>query len=307
MFSVSTLVDIVRIPPNLFGTTLKKAAENILKSKYESMINQDLGYIIMIMGAKVNPLGKMIPGDGGTFHRVEFQALTFYPKLQEIVNGELVDITDFGAFVRIGPTDALLHLSLVMDDYLKSDVASGMIVANQSGKTLKVGSTIRARITAVSLGKAASMGKIGITCRQPFLGADDWIADEIKNTEDGDKTTEEKSSVVKLKEKQHDYSFPQSSFPRLDGGIKLTIDSVYFHYSSKFFVGATTKGSVIFCNFKNGQKSIFQLGKSFKLPKNAISRKKIDLCDFTSFFAWTFLNFLARCEMNCNNNNRVES
>ena len=201
MFSVSTLVDIVRIPPNLFGTTLKKAAENILKSKYESMITQDLGYIIMIMGAKVNPLGKMIPGDGGTFHRVEFQALTFYPKLQEIVNGELVDITDFGAFVRIGPTDALLHLSQVMDDYLKSDVASGMIVANQSGKTLKVGSTIRARITAVSLGKAASMGKIGITCRQPFLGADDWIADEIKNTEDGDKTTEEKSSVVKVKEK----------------------------------------------------------------------------------------------------------
>ena len=201
MFSVSTLVDIVRIPPNLFGTTLKKAAENILKSKYESMINQDLGYIIMIMGAKVNPLGKMIPGDGGTFHRVEFQALTLYPKLQEIVNGELVDITDFGAFVRIGPTDALLHLSQVMDDYLKSDVASGMIVANQSGKTLKVGSTIRARITAVSLGKAASMGKIGITCRQPFLGADDWIADEIKNTEDGDKTTEEKSSVVEVKEK----------------------------------------------------------------------------------------------------------
>ena len=201
MFSVSTLVDIVRIPPTLFGTTLKKAAENILKSKYESMINQDLGYIIMIMGAKVEPLGKMIPGDGGTFHRVEFQALTFYPKLQEIVNGELVDITDFGAFVRIGPTDALLHLSQVMDDYLKSDVASGMILANQSGRTLKVGSTIRARITAVSLGKAASMGKIGITCRQPFLGADDWIADEIKNTEDGDKTTEEKSSVVEVKEK----------------------------------------------------------------------------------------------------------
>ena len=179
MFSVSTLVDIVRIPPTLFGTTLKKAAENILKSKYESMINQDLGYIIMIMGAKVEPLGKMIPGDGGTFHRVEFQALTFYPKLQEIVNGELVDITDFGAFVRIGPTDALLHLSQVMDDYLKSDVASGMILANQSGRTLKVGSTIRARITAVSLGKAASMGKIGITCRQPFLGADEWIAEEL--------------------------------------------------------------------------------------------------------------------------------
>ena len=154
------------------------------------MVNPNLGYIIMILDANVDPMGKLIAGDGGTFHRVEFDALTFYPKLQEIVNGEIVDITDFGAFVRIGPTDALLHLSQIMDDYLKSDVASGVILANQSGRTLKVGSTIRTRITAVSLGKAATMGKIGITCRQPFLGADEWIQEEIKK--DGlDKKEEE--------------------------------------------------------------------------------------------------------------------
>ena len=204
LFSVSTLVDIVRIPPNLFGTGLKKAAESILKNKYESMINAELGYIIMVMDAKVESMGKMIPGDGGTFHRVEFQALTFYPKIQEIVQGELVDITDFGAFVRIGPTDALLHLSQVMDDYLKSDVAAGVILANQSGRTLKVNSTIRARITAVSLGKAASMGKIGITCRQPFLGADEWIEEEIKKA-DGEieveeSSTKETSKKIKVEE-----------------------------------------------------------------------------------------------------------
>ena len=32
--------------------------------------------------------------------------------------------------------------------------------------------------------------------------------------------------------------------------------------------------------------------KKFKTSKNAISRKKMDLFDFTSFFAWTFLNFM---------------
>lgn len=182
MFSVSSLVDVVRIPPNLFGTTMKKASMNILKEKYESMINSELGYIIMILDVKVEEMGRLIAGDGGTFHRVEFDALTFYPKLQEIVRGEIVDITDFGAFVRIGPTDALLHLSQVMDDYLKSDVKAGTIFANQSERTLKVGSTLRTRITAVSLGKAASMGKIGITCRQPFLGADEWVAEEVKGS-----------------------------------------------------------------------------------------------------------------------------
>ena len=197
VFSISTLLDVIRIPPDRFNASLKEAAIAILKEKYESMINAELGYIIMIMGAKVDKMGKMIAGDGGTFHKVEFEALTFYPKMQEIVQGEIVDITDFGAFVRIGPTDALLHLSQVMDDYLKSDVKAGIIIANQSGRTLRVGSTLRARITAVSLGKAASMGKIGITCRQPFLGADAWIAEELKKAEEGT----EKPKMAEIKEK----------------------------------------------------------------------------------------------------------
>ncbi len=200
MFSISSLEDVVRIPPNMFGSSLKKASIAILKEKYESMINAELGYIIMILEAKVDEMGKMIAGDGGTYHRVEFEALTFTPKLQEIALGEIVDITDFGAFVRIGPTDALLHLSQVMDDYLQSDVKSGMIIAKQSNRTLKVGSMLRARITAVSLGKAATMGKIGITCRQPFLGAEDWIAEEVKKSgkdDSGDKA-EKPDSKKKL-------------------------------------------------------------------------------------------------------------
>jgi len=201
VFSVSTLEDIVRIPPSLFGTSLNKAAINILKSKYESMVKSDLGYIIMILNADVDPMGKIIAGDGATFHRITFDALTFYPKLQEIIYGELVDITDFGAFVRIGPTDALLHLSQVMDDYLKSNIASGVILANQSGRTLKIGSAIRTRITAVSIGKASTMGKIGITCRQPFLGADEWIEEDLKKASGVD---EKEKKVEAKKDKKEE-------------------------------------------------------------------------------------------------------
>jgi DNA-directed RNA polymerase subunit E' len=134
----------------------------------------------MIIDATASSVGKLVAGDGATYHKVTFEALTFYPKLQEVVEGEIVEITEFGAFVRIGPTDALLHLSQIADDYLKSDVKQGVIIANQSTRSLKIGSRIRARVTAVSLGKGAAMGKIGITCRQPFLGATEWIEQEIK-------------------------------------------------------------------------------------------------------------------------------
>src|SRR6476659_1356435 len=180
MFAIVHLDDVVRIPPNRTKSSLNVTATEILKEKYESMIRPELGYVIMIIDAKTNSVGKLGAGDGATYHKVSFRALTFYPKLQEIVEGEIVEITDFGAFVRIGPTDALLHLSQITDDYLKSDVKQGVIVANQSARSLKIGSKLRARVTAVSLGKGSAMGKIGITCRQPFLGALEWIEDEIK-------------------------------------------------------------------------------------------------------------------------------
>ena len=43
------------------------------------------------------------------------------------------------------------------------------------------------------------------------------------------------------------------------------------------------------CNFKNGQKSIFELGKSLKLPK--MQFHEINLFDFTSFLPGLLKNF----------------
>jgi DNA-directed RNA polymerase subunit E' len=196
MFAIAHMTDVVRIPPSKLTNSLKYTAIGILKEKYESMVNAELGYVILIIDAEANSTGKVIAGDGATYHKVNFTALTFFPKLHEVVEGEVVEITDFGAFVRIGPTDALLHLSQITDDYLKSDVKQGIIISNQSEKTLRISSKIRARITAISLGKSASMGKIGITCRQPFLGALDWIEHEIKQAQEApsDKNTTTKSN-----------------------------------------------------------------------------------------------------------------
>ena len=182
MFYIASMTDIVRIPPSRLTNSLRNTAIGILKEKYESMISPELGYVIMIIDANVDSTGKLVTGDGATYHKATFKALTFFPKIQEIVEGEIIEITDFGAFVRIGPTDALLHLSQITDDYLKSDIKQGMIIANQSSRSLRIGSKMRARITAVSLGKGSSMGKIGITCRQPLLGSFDWIKEEIEKS-----------------------------------------------------------------------------------------------------------------------------
>ncbi len=185
MFQIASMSDVIRVPPEKFGNPLRDVALEVLKSKYESTISPEMGYIILITDVGVEKVGKIIPGDGARYHKVDFAALSFYPMLQEVVEGEVVEITDFGAFVRLGPADALLHLSQITDDYLTSDVKQGVILASQTKRTLKVGSKVRVRITAISLGRGVSMGKIGVTCRQPFLGALEWIEDDIAKSRKG--------------------------------------------------------------------------------------------------------------------------
>ena len=183
MFQIIDAEDVVRVTPLSFSDSLNKMAEKMLKIKYESTLSPEFGYIILIINVKADKVGKILPSDGATYHNVNFKILAYLPKLQEVVEGEVVEITDFGAFIRIGPTDALLHLSQITDEYLNSDVRQGQITAQQSSRTISVGTKMRVRVTALSLARGSSMGKIGVTCRQPFLGATDWIEEDLKKTD----------------------------------------------------------------------------------------------------------------------------
>ena len=205
MFQLVNMTDVVKVPPNIEGNSVKTAAKKILKTKYESTIDTSVGFIILIVKISVENTGKIIHGDSSTYHKVDFSVLTFFPKIQEIVEGELIEITDFGAFIRIGPVDALLHLSQIMDDYLTSDVKQGVILASQSNRTLTVGEKMRIRITAASLGKGTALGKIGVTCRQPFLGPLPWIADDLQKLKSSNspKKSEDSKSNSSDKEKKN--------------------------------------------------------------------------------------------------------
>ncbi len=178
MFKLVTLQDTIRIPPETFGNPIGKVGLDQVKAKYEGMVDEDLGYVIAVTRVDVSPIGKIIPGDGATYHKVNFALLTFFPVIQEIVEGDVVEIADFGAFLRIGPVDALLHVSQLMDDYISYDEKQGVLQGKETKRKLASGDQVRVRITAVSLGRAGTSGKIGVTARQPFLGKLDWIKED---------------------------------------------------------------------------------------------------------------------------------
>ncbi len=179
-FNLVTIEDTIRIPPEKFNEPLEKVALEQLRMKYVGVIDEELGYLIAVTNVKVSPVGKIIPGDAATHHKVTFSLLTFLPKVQEIIEGEVVEIADFGVFVRIGPVDALLHISQLMDDFITYDEKQGVLMSKEMKRRISVGDRMRVRITAVSLGKGAGFGKIGVTTRQPFLGKLEWIEEELK-------------------------------------------------------------------------------------------------------------------------------
>lgn len=139
--------------------------------------------------------GIIIPGNANTFHEVEFTILSFKPVISEVVEGEVVEIVDFGSFIRLGPLDGLVHVSQICDDYISYEQVGNRFIGKETGKILEVNDIVRAKIIAVSLGTGRS-GKLGLTMRQKFLGKEDWIEQDIEDeyTEKGEETADKKEN-----------------------------------------------------------------------------------------------------------------
>jgi len=181
LYLISKIEDTVRIPPSRFEDTLNDVAVEILNESYVGKIDKKLGLMVTVKEIEELGTGKVIMGDGAAYHDVLFTALFFKPELHEIVEGEVIEITEFGAFIRIGPMDGLVHVSQVTDDYINYDGKRGALIGKESKKSLEEGNKVRARIVALSLkGKSSKETKIGLTMRQPGLGRFEWI-DEEKN------------------------------------------------------------------------------------------------------------------------------
>ena len=176
---MTTIEGTVRIPPYRFDEPLEDVAIETLNEEYIGQLDKNLGLMVGAFSIEEIGEGVLIMGDGAAYHNVVFNAIFFKPEQQEVVEGQVTDITEFGAFVRIGPMEGLVHVSQVTDDYINYDPRNSSLIGNESKKILTEGDKIRARIVTLSLkGKTIKESKIGLTMRQPNLGKFEWIQAE---------------------------------------------------------------------------------------------------------------------------------
>jgi DNA-directed RNA polymerase subunit E' len=172
MYTLAKIKDTVRVPPERFGENLDDAVKNIVQKTFEGTIRRNHGLIVVVDNITALGDGIVIHGDGGMYQKVEFEALTFNPILQEILDGVVCEVVEFV------PIDALLHMSQIMNDYVDVDAESGRIMGKETKRVLKIGDAVRARIVAVSLNElSARESKIGLTMRQPALGTHEWLTE----------------------------------------------------------------------------------------------------------------------------------
>ncbi len=178
MFYKIKVKDHIRLPPDKFKEDIKEGMIARIKEKFNGYISKDLGIVIDILKIDEIQDGVIIAGDGAPYYEVDFEILSFKPILQEIIFGRIKDITDFGAFINIGPTEGMIHISQTMNDFV-SFSKEKVLQGKETKRTLKVGDLCRARVIAISY-KDVTNPKLGLTMRQPRLGKLEWLEEDKK-------------------------------------------------------------------------------------------------------------------------------
>ena len=185
MYSIVTVKDVVRIPPSQFGSPIEDAAMLHLRKQHENVLDRDVGLMIAVIGIDEIGQGRLLPGDGATYHSVTYRVLVFKPLRHELVEGNVVELMDFGAFIRMGPLDGLCHVSQICDDFITQDSKGNALLGKETGRILTEGDMVRARVTSISFESGNKSGKLGLTMRQPFLGKigpdRSWIEEDVKS------------------------------------------------------------------------------------------------------------------------------
>ena len=198
MFYTIKVKDHIRVPPSMFHLMKREAVLENIKTTYENYISKELGFVVNVVDIGEIKEGVIVPGDGAGYYETEFELLTFKPEMNELVFGKVRDITDFGAFLDMGGTEGMVHISQSMEDFV-SFSKEKVLQGKKTGHSLKVGDKCKARIIAVSY-KDMNNPKIGLSMRQEGLGKTEWLEPQDPAKAGKEEKKEEKNHKEKEKE-----------------------------------------------------------------------------------------------------------
>ena len=187
MYLIEKRVDTVRIPPDRLAEDYEKVCKEIAQETFEGTMHDNI-MVVLVRDVNLVGEGRMVYGDGAVYQKVEYEALSFEVRDKEVINGFVCEVVKFGAFIRFGPLDGLVHISQITSDHIDVDLANQRLIAAESKRFLKLEDEVRARIVSVAINdRSPRESKIGLTMKQPGLGKLEWLEEDRKKAEEGAK------------------------------------------------------------------------------------------------------------------------
>lgn len=172
------------------GVEAQRLKEDIKQSISESIearhAREENGFFLGVTEIKkIGESGDILPERPEIYFDVDYVALFFQPLQGEIIFGTVADVAEFGPFVRIGPLDALAHISQITAEKMTYNPQQD-VIANKDGKmTIQTGDSLIAMVANSAISKERM--RVNLTMKQDGLGLLKWLTKEKKKKPTGEK------------------------------------------------------------------------------------------------------------------------
>ena len=108
MYRKVTLKETGEVPPEFLPDRTSpdvpsELIKQLLQQKLEGKMDEQVGSVVTVTNVTNIGTGAVVPNQPSVYYEATFEAITYDPQMQEVVDGEVVEVVNFGAFVGIGP------------------------------------------------------------------------------------------------------------------------------------------------------------------------------------------------------------
>lgn len=155
------------------GIEAQNLKENIKESIEEQLedlhLKENNGVFLGVVEIKsVGEAGEILPERPYIYFDVSYRALFFQPLQNEVVESYVTDVAEFGPFIRLGPIEALAHISQISKEKLSYNPEQDVIASKDSKIVIKKDEKVRAMVVNSSISEERT--RVNLTMKQDGLG-----------------------------------------------------------------------------------------------------------------------------------------
>jgi len=173
MFKKIKTTETVPIPPHLLDENFSEDVKRAIFSHHRGKLDSQTGYkYIYIDDIQIQGKALVYPSDSHVYQDVSFNAYVYKPEVDEIVSGEVVNITKDGLYISNGISYYFVFISQILEAKVSIDPDKKEVynVADNNIPVCRIGSIVRGRIVSVSYKPTKKEYESDITLVQKGMG-----------------------------------------------------------------------------------------------------------------------------------------